>query len=272
MKHKNSAAQPSAEIKMMKVKDIEVKEPFSQLFPIDPETLERIKEHMKTHGYDMSQSVPVWRGTLLDGHTRLKAVEENGIEEIPVCEKDFVNEDEAIEYAIHNQVDRRNLTDGDILRLVEKLDSRYRAGRPKFASSEVNFKHHLIDTRPSQLEGFLEKVNGTRSSRRTARMVGTSCTKVEKVRTILEKADSKTKEAILKNEISINRGYHRALKKQTSITLEFGNGIYLTIKENDEFPLRNHMERIDWLILGTGQAPDIKKFPRAELLFPKSEK
>jgi hypothetical protein len=29
---------------------------------------------------------------------------------------------EALEYAIHNQSDKRNLTDGDIIRLVEVLD------------------------------------------------------------------------------------------------------------------------------------------------------
>jgi ParB-like chromosome segregation protein Spo0J len=99
-------------MKVMKVEEIKVREPFNELFPIDPETLERIKEHMKTYGYDPSQPVPVWKGTLLDGHSRRKAAVESGIKEIPICEKEFSNEDEAIEYAIHNQVDRRNLTDG----------------------------------------------------------------------------------------------------------------------------------------------------------------
>lgn len=115
----------------MKTKDIEVRSPYKDLFPIDPELLNTIKEHMTLHGFDASQPIIVWNGILIDGHTKYEAAVQLGIEEVPVCEKVFANEDEAIEYAIHNQIHRRNLTDAEYLRLVERLDERYRRGRVK---------------------------------------------------------------------------------------------------------------------------------------------
>jgi hypothetical protein len=73
----------------------------------------------------------------------------------------------------------------------------------------------------------------------------------------------------LNGEMSINKAYNKALKKPTSVTVEFGNEIYPTIKENDEFLLRKRLERIDWVILGTGKAPDMNNFPKSEPLSPK---
>jgi hypothetical protein len=204
---------------------------------------------------------------------------ENGIEEIPACEKNFTSEDEAVEYAIHNQVDRRNLTDGDILRLVEMLDKKKEVGRPKnITSSDVisgvtpNEGHLFDDPKKGRFRHLLDSLK--RTSVTTARMIGTSSTKVEKARAILDRAnlDSGIKQAVLNNEISLSEAYRKALKKRTSLTLEFGNGIYLTIKEKDEFLLRKHLERIDWLILGTGQVPDMKDLSTAKLLFPEREK
>jgi hypothetical protein len=272
-------AQSSGEIKMMKVKDIVVKEPFSQLFPIDPETLERIKEHMKTHGYDISQPVTVWDGIIVDGHSRLTAAVENEIKKIPIFEKKFANENEAVEYAIHSQLDRRNLTDGDILRLVEMLDKKKEVGRPKkitspdVISGAVPIEGHLFDDpKKGRFRLLLDSVK--RTSVTTAQLIGTSSAKVEKARAILARANMNPgiKQALINGDISLNEAYRKALKKRTSVTLGFGNGTYLTIKENDQFLLRKHLERIDWIIVGMGQPPDMKNFPKSELLCPKREK
>lgn len=266
-------------MKMMKTEEINIRPPFSELFPIDPETFERIKEHMRIHGFDPSQPVIVWDGVLIDGHTKLKAALENGIVEIPACEKNFANEDEAVEYAIHNQVDRRNLTDGDILRLVEMLDKKKEVGRPKnITSSDVisgvtpNEGHLFDDLKKGRFRHLLDSVK--RTSVTTAQMVGTSSTKIEKARAVLDRAniDPGIKQAVLNGEISLNEAYRKALKKRTSVTVGFGNGVYVTIKKNDQSFLRKRMERIDWLILGTGQAPDMNNFPKSELLFPEREK
>jgi protein gp37 len=54
--------------------------------------------------------------------------DELGIEDIPTIESYFENEDDALEYAIHNQRNRRNLTPAEILKCVEVLYQRKQRG------------------------------------------------------------------------------------------------------------------------------------------------
>ena len=61
---------------------------------------------------------------VVDGHTRLQAAMDLGLEEVPVHKKSFPDEDAALEYAIHNQRHRRNLTEAEILRCIEAVDKR----------------------------------------------------------------------------------------------------------------------------------------------------
>jgi hypothetical protein len=285
------------EIKMMKTKEIEVRSPFKDLFLIDPEILNAVEEHMRVHGFDKSQPIVLWNGVLVEGHTRHEAALKNGIEVVPACEKDFANEDEAIEYAVHNQAHRRNLTDGTLLRLVEKLDQRYKAGRPKkIASGEANFKPHLFDTpspedsieaatsaekkisyRILQLrEQRMEREQkGLRSSERIAHMIKISHSKIEKARTILDRAkldlaNGKIKQAVLNNEMTINMAYKEIMKKSKFFTLKFEDQsvIYITTKKGEikaEF-----LNGIDWMVLGTGDAPDMSNFSKdSRLCFPR---
>jgi hypothetical protein len=281
------------DMKTMDIRDIEIKESFDRLFPVEPETLNRIKEHMKIHGYDPSQPVTVWNRILVDGHTRLTAALEIGIEEIPVCSKQFADEQEALEYAIHNQVDRRNLTDGDILRLIEALDRRCKVGRPKITSNEVISgdtpkKSHLFDVpaKPGTIACALETLQMSKkkrsTSQRTAKIIGTSSGKVEKARAILDRSvlhldNEKARQAVLRGDMSINKAYNKVMKKQNSCTLEFGRcgqtEIYLMIKggkQVDNFLAERFLKRIDWMILGTGQTLDMSNFPEdSQLYFPK---
>ena len=98
--------------------------PFSEQFKIDPKTLERIKKDMELHGYDRSAPIIAWHPgeisedrlagepyLVIDGHARLMAAKQLSILIVPVVLREFKTEDEAIEYAIRNQWDRRNLPD-----------------------------------------------------------------------------------------------------------------------------------------------------------------
>ncbi len=135
-------------IKMMETKDLIVTEPFCSLFPIDMGILYQIRENMETYGYDFSQPVTVWKGEgiVIDGHTRVKAALGLGINQIPVCEKDFPDEEEALNYAVHCQVNRRNLPDSEIFRLVQLIDERRKVGRPakEITATEVNKPSGII--------------------------------------------------------------------------------------------------------------------------------
>ena len=111
-----------------------------------------------------------------NGHTRLHAAIAAGIDDVPVVLRAFFDEDTAVEYAIHCQRDRRNLSDADILRWIAEVDKRRSkqeraamAGRPKagenLASSEAKFNRQE-----------------RKSAQQTADIVGTSRAKVEQAR------------------------------------------------------------------------------------------
>jgi hypothetical protein len=106
-----------------------VAEPFSKLFKIMPDVKQRVTDDMRERGFDMSKPIDVWRkGTVvLDGHTRRLSAIETG-EEVLVCYHDFDNEDDAVRFAVANQRNRRNLTDAEILVIVERVDNKRKQG------------------------------------------------------------------------------------------------------------------------------------------------
>ena len=180
----------------MKIVEIKTRTPFENLFPIKEEVVQAIGKDMEKNGYDESLPIVIWKEgqVVVDGHMRLRAARKANLEEIPVVKRSFKDEEEALEYAVHNQRDRRNLTDAEILRVVEWLDERKKRGRPdKFTLNEANLG---------------------RSSQITAQKIGTSSSKVEKVRTILGHADEKTKEAVKSGKMTIQEGYRKTQEKR----------------------------------------------------------
>lgn len=167
--------------------------PFKEIFPIDVRIKNAIKKDMKTNGYDKSKPIDVWNGICIDGHTRLQAAKESGID-VVIFEHKFKTQDEAIRYAIHNQSDRRNLTDAEIMRCVQLLDKRKQAGRPdKLAPPGANL---------------------SKSSSDTAETIGISQRKVEKTRTLLDHATEKTKKAVESGQMSINWAYKETQERR----------------------------------------------------------
>jgi hypothetical protein len=238
-------------IKMMKTKELKVSEPFSKLFPIEWGIISQIRENMETHGYDWSHPVVVWKekGIVIDGHTRVEAALELGIKEIPVCEKDFTDEDEALNYAVHCQVNRRNLTDAEIFHLVEKFDQRAKIGRPskEITSNEANKPRDII----MQMLEHVRAPEVRRTSKITASLLKTSATKIEKVRTVLDKGDEKIKAALLAGEITIHKAYADTLKKPKSCIQKFGrDGLKATLT------LSKDLGEVKWIVLGFGDPPN----------------
>ena len=150
---------------------IKIASPFMDLFPVKTEVLDAVLEDMKARGYDRSKPLDIWleKGVILDGHTRLIAAKHAGITLIPVFKHSFKNEDVALEYAVHNQRDRRNLTDAEILHCVEALDRlKPRGGDRKSPKSKAS-------------NGAIDR---GKSAERTARKIGTSRAKVERARAV----------------------------------------------------------------------------------------
>jgi ParB family chromosome partitioning protein len=146
--------------------------PFASLFTIKAEVFEAIKADMEANGFDPSKPVNVWRrldGTrvLIDGYTRVRAAEELGLLRVTAYEKTFASEAEALAYAIHTQRDRRNLSDAELLRLIELVDQPQAGFNTAVASTEAT------DGRPHKTAEI------------TADAIGTSRAKVERARVVL---------------------------------------------------------------------------------------
>jgi hypothetical protein len=140
------------ELRKFKTEDLKTVEPFKSLFSTDTETYKQtysnVYVNMDLLGFDKTQPIVIWRGRniVIDGHTRLAVAIQKELKEVWVIEKDFLNEDDAIQYAIHLQRDRRKLTDADIFQLVRVLDKRHPPGRPrKNASSDAVSKIPPLD-------------------------------------------------------------------------------------------------------------------------------
>jgi ParB family chromosome partitioning protein len=185
----------------MKIAEIKTSEPFKSLFPIENRVLDRVQENMQRHGYDPSQPIVLWieKGVVVDGHTRLAAAMNLGLKEVLVQERSFANKDEALAYAIHNQRDRRNLSEAELLRCIEAVDKRRKRGGDRRSE----------DAKSKGANAPIE-----RSAEITANIVGTSPDRVKRARSVL--SDPKEKEAVMAGKKSINQASKDANAKRKS--------------------------------------------------------
>jgi len=187
---------------LMVLNSIKLQDPFVSLFNKPDKIINSLSANMEAEGYDDAHPLVVWgvdpeTNILVDGHCRFEAAKQAGIDEVPVKVCMFNDENEAIEYAIRNQVDRRNLTEAELLRCIEELDKRKKQGERTDIATDVA---------------------AGRSSSQTAEIVGTNRGKVEKARKVIEKGDKKTKEKIESGELTINKAYNDIKDKEKSKT------------------------------------------------------
>ena len=165
--------------------------------------------------------------TVIDGHTRLAAAKKLMSQQIPAIIKNFRDEAEALEYAIKTQRNRRNLTDAELLTCITELDKRMKEGRPNKTATRV-------------------AVNG-RSSANTAKLLGTSRGKVEKIRTINDHASEEVKDAVKAGKLSVNKAYNETLKTRKQKQLETEEDLMLarqtTLQDTICGMIRNQIQR-----------------------------
>ncbi|MDR1909502.1 MAG: hypothetical protein LBQ35_06270 [Spirochaetaceae bacterium] len=112
--------------KPVRVADVVIEPEIARIFKIENKTFLEIKEKIEKFGYDKSQPVVIWKGRniLVDGHTRLAAAKELGLDEIPAAEMEFADMEEAMLYTFERQVLRRNLTSSEILQAAQMIHGR----------------------------------------------------------------------------------------------------------------------------------------------------
>ena len=179
---------------LVSIDDIRLDSHFKDLFPVNEVMVSRISGSMQKKGYDKSQPLHVWkeRMLLVDGHHRRLAAIKAGLREVPVFYHHFNSMEEALEYAILLQTDRRNLSDAEIYKTLQTLDSLKSRGRT------------TDDNEPRQ-QG--------KSAEITAQKIGISRSKVEKARTIQNKASPEIKAAVESGTMSIHAAYSDTMKQ-----------------------------------------------------------
>jgi hypothetical protein len=187
------------------IEEIKTHPLFEGIFTINDELLAKIEQNMLDDNYDESQPIMLatWEGqeepVCIDGHTRLKAANNAGIEKIPVYSYEFESEEDAFEYAIRLQSNRRNLTDSDLIHCIQRLhEPKPRGGdrRSENAKESIPQSCGNDDGRSA-------------GAKRTAELLNISPRKVEQALTVINHGSPETKEAVLKNEMSINRAYQK---------------------------------------------------------------
>ncbi len=215
-------------IKERYIKELKIKEPYCSLFKIDTKLLDSIQEDIKENGYDESKPISIWGGghdIVIDGHIRLKALKNLGMMKVPVVEQIFTDKDEALQYALHHQRDRRTLNDAEILDLVERFDKIYPRGgdrRSKFVNQNIenpdsknenkNKKFLTMSEKQSyQWNQLRERLKKESSRDVTARLIGISADKVSQCRHVLQECTIPEIRKIRYGSKSIHEVYKESL-------------------------------------------------------------
>jgi len=186
----------------LSISEIKVEQKF-QIFPANhDDVITSIQKNMEDNGFDEATPIVLWNNVIIDGHTRFAAAQEAGLEKLPCIMYDFDDEDDAIDYAIHMQRDRRNLTDDALYYAYEKIDERKERGGD-------HGNQYTNEKRQSNASVTLPKTHF-----QTADKLGIGSTKVQKMRAISDHADDKTKEEIKSGEKSINKAYEETQYKR----------------------------------------------------------
>ncbi len=172
---------------------IATQENLSGLFRRDEKVLEALTSSMRESGFDPATPLVAWRKgdalVLVDGHTRLEAARAAGLSEAPVAIKDFAGDDEATMYAILVQRNRRNLTDREIMKLVQVHDRlKSRGGDRRSAEAGSKISNEIFET----------------SAQRTAEDLGISASMVNRARRALKNPEIAAK--IECDELTISGG------------------------------------------------------------------
>lgn len=196
--------------KTVALADLKTREPFVNLFPTNQVTLDAIAESMRQDGFDPSKPLDVWKTddglTVVDGHTRLAAASLADLETVETYVHHFHDEDAALEYAIRNQRDRRNLTAAEILRCVQVLDKRHSHGaEPGGRGNQYTSGKASADALPPADIPLPQPPANGKSAEQTAALLGVSPSTIERARTVNDHAPEPVKQAVENGEMSIRK-------------------------------------------------------------------
>ena len=191
IKNKISNLQTADQKRTLKISDIVLIPEFEKMLTMDESVIAAMTESMKTEGFKPGHELHVWlhdgKYILIDGHTRRHCAMKAGLTSVPCIIHHFETLEEAKKYAIREQTDRRNLSGEALLQAVANFNfekGKGNAGEEKGKASEI-----------------------------IGKQLGISSKTVEKARVVLKEATEAQKEAIRKEELSVNQVYNQIRTK-----------------------------------------------------------
>jgi ParB family chromosome partitioning protein len=158
----------------------------------------RIVDEMKIRGFDKAEPVTIWKETnkLIDGHQRDAAATEAGLKNVWAIYKSFPDEAAAVAYSVKRQVNRRSTDDATLMKLLPVVDQRKPQGG---------------DRRSEKAQTMAASEAAGRSAERTAELIGTSKTKIEKMRAIQDAGDEQLIADVKAGRTSVNAAHKKVL-------------------------------------------------------------
>lgn len=194
IKNKIENIQKADQKKNLKIKDITLIPEFEKLLAMDDSVVNAMTESMKTEGFKPGHELHIWahdgKYILIDGHTRRHCAIKAELTSVPCIIHHFDTLEEAKKFAIREQTDRRNLSGEALLQAVANFNfekGKGNAGDEKGKASEI-----------------------------IGKQLGVSSKTVEKARVVLKEATEEQKEAIRKEELSVNQVYNQIRGKASA--------------------------------------------------------
>lgn len=188
IKNKIIGFQKAEQKKTLKIKDIVLLPEFEKMLAMDESVVSAMTESMKAEGFKPGHELHVWahdgKYILIDGHTRRHCAIKAELTSVPCIVHHFESFDEAKQFALREQTDRRNLSDQEIAKMYMAL-ARMKDADGKKAKSDAEIAAEL------QV-----------SPRQTA-----------KIKEVERKASAETLEAFKSGEISLNMAYNETKKE-----------------------------------------------------------
>lgn len=191
IKNKIENIQKADQKKNLKIKDITLIPEFEKLLVMDDSVVNAMTESMKTEGFKPGHELHIWahdgKYILIDGHTRRHCAIKAGLTSVPCIIHHFDTLEEAKKFAIREQTDRRNLSGEALLQAI------------------ANFNFEKGKGNSGDEKGKASEIIG--------KQLGVSSKTVEKARVVLKEATEEQKEAIRKEELSVNQVYNQICGK-----------------------------------------------------------
>ena len=200
----------------MHIDNIELAEPFMSLFPRRTDLEAEIAEDMERDGFDEAFPLIVWDHILVDGYHRYYAADKCRIHTLPVVEKDFDSEDEAVLYGIRANARRRHLSDAELVGVVLEVDKRNRAIKERIRLANLNHHPKCSDSdllkcselNPKCSESNVQQLDTRtpqRSAKETAIEFGVTENKIDNIRAIHEHGTEEDIQEVKDGKITIHK-------------------------------------------------------------------